>query len=138
MTFDVGDHNIFIQLHGLSSALKSLHFYYFQAPSPEVLDFICSFPLLEDLSLYSSRLLDQENAGRWDAPPTLPKFTGSLLLSGDDRHITHGLLDLLGGLHFSKISVWCPFRDTDLVKELVSRCSNTLESLWIDLYPGAF
>ena len=137
MTFDVDDHNIsFTQLHGLSPALKFLQFYYFLAPPPEVLDFICSFPLLEDLSLYSSRLLDQENGSGWDAPPTLPKFTGSLFLSDNDRRVTRGLLDLPGGLPFSKISVSCPIGDGDLVKELVSTCSNTMESLQIDLYPS--
>ena len=128
----------FVQLYGLSPALKSLHLFGPIAPLSEVLDFICSFPLLEDLSLRSPRLLDQENADGCDGPPISPKFTGSLLLIENDDRITRKLLDLQGGLHFSKVSVTRLFGERDLTKELVSTCSNTLESLCVDIYPSVF
>ena len=39
------------QLHGLAPTLKSLTLFYPSFPHPQTLDFICSFPLLEDLSV---------------------------------------------------------------------------------------
>ena len=130
-TAGVDDHHIsFTQLHGLSPSLKSLRLSYSHAPLPELLALICSFPLLEDLVLGSVR--DRENTPEWDAPPTSPKFIGSLCLGGKTRDITRKLLDLPGGLHFSSIAVSCPIEDGDLANELVSMCSDTLESFLLD------
>ena len=128
----VGAHNhhtSFTRLHGLSPTLKYLHISYSLAPLPEYLNLICSFPLLEDLSLHY--LVTEGNTEGWGAPPTSPKFTESLSLKGSSRGITRNLLDLPGGLHFSGITVWCSIRDGDLANELVSMCSDTLESLCI-------
>jgi hypothetical protein len=138
---DIGEddrHISFTQLHGLSPTLKSLHIFSFLIPPPVVLDFICSFPLLEDLSLFSTQFPLLGDADEWDAPPTPPKFTGSLVLSDNDPRTTRKLLDLPGGLHFSKISVLCPPRDCGLAKELVSKCSSTLESLRVGFDDGTF
>ena len=127
----------FTQLCGLSPNLKSLLIFRSCAPLSEYLDFICSFPLLEDLEL---RLLDTErNTDGWDSPPNLPKFTGSLRLLGTGAdYIARKLLDLPGGLHFSKIIVCCLGGDNDLTSELVSKCSDTLQSLRFDFYPSTF
>ena len=127
----------FTQLHGISPTLKSLHLFF--APPPEVLNLVCSFPLLEDLSLrFSAYGAERENADEWSAPPTSPRFTGSLLLYYSASHITRKLLDLPGSLRFSKVSVFCPSRDSDLTTQLVSKCSDTLESLLIGVEDGAF
>ena len=121
-------HAPFTRLPGIFPTLKSLHLFYSFAPFSGVLNCICSFPLLEDLSLSSAAPRVQENPHKWNAPPTLPRFTGALFLSWRNRYITCKLLDLPGGLHFSKITVACPIGDGDLTKELVSACSDTLES----------
>ena len=125
------------QLRGLSPNLKSLVIFRSHAPLSEFLDFICSFPLLDDLEL---RLLDIErNIDGWDPPPNLPKFTGSLRLLGTGAdYIARKLLDLPGGLHFSKIIACCLGGDNGLTSELVSKCSGTLQSLRIDFYPSTF
>jgi hypothetical protein len=139
ITIGVNDRHLSsTQLHGLFPTLKSLRIPYSPPlPLPEVLDFVCSFPLLEDLSLCSASLRNEENDDEWNAPPTSPKFTGSLLLSGSNRGITRKLLGLPGGLHFSKIRVRSPIGEGDLTKELVSTCSDTLESLCVGVYHGA-
>ena len=132
-------HNItFTQLRGLSPTLKYLHIFHSLTPLPEVVDFIYSFPLLEDLSMSYIQCHDWENIDSWDPPPISPKFNGSLLLNCSDRGITRKLLDFQGGIHFSKITVSCHIEDCDLVGELVSTCSDTLEYLNIDFYRRAF
>ena len=119
--------------HGLSPTLKSLRL---TATSLEVLDLICSFPLLEDLALVS---FHQGNDAR-NTPSTSPKLTGSLELSsfGGIRPAARRLLDLPNSLRFTKITVWCLSEDAESTTDLVSRCSDTLESLTISYYtPGA-
>ena len=137
----VGQHDYhvsFAQFRGISPTLKSLRLFYSFAPLSEVLDLICSFPLLEDLSLCSvQQPYTKENADEWNDTSTSPKLTGSLLLSGSNRNITRKLLDLPGGLRFSKIRVFCAIGGSDLAKELVSVCSDTLESLCVEFYRGA-
>ena len=118
-----------VQLHGLSSTLKSLRLHYSSIQLSEVLNLIRSFPLLEDLWLQSNPVSIQNDDDEWDTPPTSPKFTGSLYLSGEIHAITRKLLDLPGGLHFTKISTFCSPGDVNSTMDLVSRCSDTLESL---------
>ena len=138
-TIGAGDSRIsFTQLHGLSHTLRTLNLIYPSVTLPQVLDFICSCPLLENLSLYSSPRATGGNTDGWDAPRTLPKFTGTLHLDGNNRYLTRKLLDLPGGLHFSKITTSCPLESGDLREELVSMCSETLESLSIGHYPRMF
>ena len=72
---------------------------------------------------------------------TSPKLTGSLDLKlfGSARPIIRRLLDLPGGLHFSKITVLSFNEDAESVTDLVSRCFDTLEFLAIIYLPlGAF
>ena len=125
-----------VPLHGLSPAIRSLYLKYC---TTEVFDLVCSFPLLEDLELIAPRAFDADG---WTAPSTTPKLTGSLNMFTvmETRLTTRRLLDLSGGFHFSKISV--VFSDDDeagSVTDLVSGCSDTLETLTIIYYPmGAF
>ena len=127
--------------HGLSPTTRSLRLALYVRPS-EVLDIVCSFPLLEDFTLlvlgYGSK------ADEWTPPPTSPRLTGSLelrsMIGGIDP-ITRRLLDLPNGLNFTKIVLSC-LDDGKIFKsitDLVSRCSGTLESLDVsDRFPGNF
>jgi len=131
------DRTSLVPLHGLSPAVRSLHLKY---STNEVFDLVCSFPLLDDLTLIAPRRVDDPDA--WTAPSTSPKLAGFLdmFTVGETRLTTRRLLDLSGGLHFSKISV--VFSDDDeagSVTDLVSGCSDTLETLIIMYYlMGAF
>jgi hypothetical protein len=136
----VGDESqvSFAQLHGLSPTLRRLKLVRGCISPPQVLDFACSFPLLEDLELSSSPHPKLDTDG-WDVPPTSPRLTGSLSMTGDNRYIMRKLLDLPGGLRFTKITISCPIKNGDLMEQLVSRCSDTLESLRVEYcYPGAY
>ena len=122
-----------VPFHGLSPTLRSLRP---TCTSPGVLDPICSFPLLEDLALISS----SHRSDAWNIPPTSPKLTGSLTLSapGGIPPVTRRLLSLPNGLHFTKISVHLD-KDIHSVTDLVSSCSDTLESISVCYYaPGTF
>jgi len=123
-----------VLLHGLSPAVRSLNL---TIVPFEVFDLICSFPLLEDLRLIS---LDPENdAEVWNPPLTSPKLTGHLDVrtSGVFPSVARRLLDLPGGLHFSKITAFFFPGDTGSVTDLVSECSDTLESLTARVYPSS-
>ena len=124
-------HGSLVPFYGLSPTLRSLHL---KCDSPEVLDLICSFPLLEDLALVPPGL----GSEIWNIPPTSLKLTGSLSLRGL-RGICHSarrLLSLPNGLHFTKITVALD-EGTQSVIDLVSRCSDTLESFDVLYYtPG--
>jgi hypothetical protein len=118
--------------YGLSPTLRSLRL---TATSLEVLDLICSFPLLEDLALDSLRRANDA----WNTPSISPKLTGSLELRGavDIRPTVDGLLDLLNDLHFTKIMVASYDEDVKSTTDLVLRCSDTLESFSISYFsPG--
>ena len=122
-----------IHFRGLSPTLKSLRL---TSTSLEVLDLICSFPLLEDLELIS---LTRGN-DMWDTPSTSPKLTGSLNLSTFGRWARPAACRLLGlpnGLRFTKVTVMCIDGDIESITDLVSKCSDTLEALSVFCYaPG--
>jgi len=124
-----------VPLHGLSPTLKSLRLACGSStPSSEIFGLVCSFPLLEDLALTT---FDRDGeVDRWDIPSTSPKFTGYLNLRtvGGIGPVVHRLLELPSGLHFSKISVSCLNEDVESMIGLVSKCSNTLESLSVYYY----
>jgi len=106
---------------------------------PEVIDFVCSFPLLKDLALIS--IIPESDTDGWNPPLSSPKFTGSLNLRpfGRARPVIRRLLDLPGGLYFSEVTVVFTDEDVESVTDLVSRCSDTLEFLAIVyLSPGVF
>jgi hypothetical protein len=117
-------------LHGLSPTLKSLSLFRSCIPPSEVLNLICSFPLLEDLELC---LLSKDNdvTDEWSAPSTLPKLTGSIDLSGEVRSVISRLLGLQNCFRFAKVVTMCQVEDADLTSDLVMKCSKTLESLSI-------
>jgi hypothetical protein len=119
-----------VPLHGLSPVIKSLHLKFKELKDSEVFGLICSFPLLEDLSLFSSGF-DRRDQKR-SSPPTSPRLTGSLKLwvHTGIQSIACGLLNLPNGLHFAKITVRC-YSDNGIkpTMDLVSGCSDTLESL---------
>ena len=114
---------------GFSPTLRSLRL---TSTSPDVLDLICSFPLLEDLAWV---FLSQGN-DMWTTPSTSPKFTGSLDLRaiGAIHPAVRRLLDLPNGLHFAKITVACRDEDVEPTTDLVSSCSDTLKSLEVSYY----
>ena len=126
-----------VPLQRLSPTLKSLHLHCRYISLPVALALICSFPLLEDLKVVCISI--GGNTDRWNTP-TSPKFTGRLALIGRVDPIARGLLDLPGGLHFTKIKVWCPDHHAKSVMGLVSRCSGTLEYLCINFgfFSGGF
>jgi hypothetical protein len=120
------------EFRGLSPALKSLVLNHTSIELSEVFDLICSFPLLEDLSL---RILStKSDTDEWTAPSTSPKLTGSLHLSDRIRPASRVLLTLPGGLHFVKVTICCSINDANSAMGLVTRCSDTLESLFIYYY----
>ena len=132
--FRLGERVSLAPFHGLSPTLRSLHLIY---TSLEVSDLICSFPLLEDLAL----IHPSQGSDTWNPPPASPKLTGTLNLNIFEGigPVVCRLLGLPGGLHFVKITVGCINADAKPTTDLVSRCSDTLESLSIDDYfPCAF
>ena len=117
-----------VPFHGLPPTIRSLRLRCSSIPPSEVFDFVCSFPLLENLTLFAFGWTD-----RWSTPLTSPKLTGSLELCNTIEGIgpaVHQLLGLPNGLHFTKIVLVCvniaDFRSTT---DLVSGCSDTLEYL---------
>ena len=131
----------FVPFHGLSPSLRSLHLGSKSSPPlSDAINLLCSFPLLEDISIHGFRHYEWD---RWTVPPTSPRLTGSLKL----YNIEGGLwaaaplfLELPNGLHFTKIKLEF-FHEAEFepVADLVSECSATLESLDVaDSSQGAF
>ena len=126
-----------VPFHGLSPVLKSLRLVYTHTPPSEILDLLCSFPLLEDLSLSSVHRSDR--GGRWNIPSASPKLTGFLdiTMMVGMHSFARSLCDLPGGLRFTKVSLVSLVEDLEPTAALVSKCSDTLESLSISYFlPG--
>jgi len=118
--------------YGISPVIRSLCVNSTSFKLSEIFDLICSLPLLEDLSLISF-IHDHGDEG-WNAPSTSPKLTGSLklIMLGGIHSVASLLLGLPSGIHFTKIAVsWNNEEDAKWTMCLVSRCSSTLESLYI-------
>ena len=125
--------------YGLSPTIKSLRITFTLLPAPQVLDLIYSFPLLEDLGLFSyyfNMWTDDDEGSSGPSTivqrPISPKFTGSLELQVLEgiKHIARRLLSAPGGIHFRKLSVtWDHDEDILSTIALVDECSSTLESL---------
>jgi len=125
--------------HGFSPAIKSIHVKFPVLLSSRILDFILSFPLLEDVTVITRYKPLADNLDGPNVLPTTtclpaPPMTGSfeLLQQGGTKHITRRLLSLPGGIHFRKlILTWCREEDILSTRGLVEGCSHTLESLHI-------
>ena len=74
-----------VQLHGFSSALRSLSLIHFAIPPSEVFNFVSSFPLLEHLALMMES--NSGDTGKWISPSASPKFTRSLQMSRETPSI---------------------------------------------------
>jgi len=124
-----------IPFYALSPAVRSLHLIY---TTIDAFELICSFPLLEDLVLFDLHPGQQEDLsfGRWNAPSTSPKLTGSLDLrvSWEFHSIVHKLCSLPNGLHFTNITLRFVAGDARATVDLVSKCSDTLESLIVNCF----
>ena len=123
--------------HGLSPTIKSLRLEFGRVRLSEVFDLMCSFPLLEDLTLLIYAYEDDLDG--WTTPSTSPRLTGSLMLHSmyGIGPITRRLLDLPNGLNFTEVMSTCAKeKDIKSTTDLVSGCSNTLESLgFVNSFP---
>ena len=120
--------------HGFSPVVRSLRLATTLLRHSEIFDLICSFPLLEDLALIHRGPRSWDEDLSWNHPSTSPRLTGSLELNPNRMDgiepTVHSLLNLPNGLHFKRISVlWSSHNDIKSTMDLVSSCSNTLESL---------
>ena len=134
LDFYDGRRDSLLPFHGFSPVLKSIHVE-LDFP-PLTLDFILSFPLLEDLTVNFYGMGIDDGDG-YDGLPTViqpsnpPIFPGSLELAITGlKPFIRQLSSLPSGIHFRKITVRL-FHDGDilLTVALVERCSHTLESL---------
>ena len=120
-------------LHGLSPVLISLYLSFNGLPDSEVFGLVCSFPLLEDLTLVFMGPRRRARDGERIPPSTSPRLTGTLKLETTFegiQSITHRLLDLPNGIHFTTVAVqWLSEQDIKSTMDLVSRCADTLQSL---------
>ena len=120
------------------SKVKHLRLVFTTIPPLDLLKFICSFPLLEDLDVAGRDpdAIGTDGGGTIVWPPNFqfPPLTGTLVVrrSRLDR-IAHLLLALPGGLHFRKI-IWDMHHPEELegLVAVVEKCSNTLECIDID------
>ena len=128
-------HSVLISLGGFSHTLKSLHLTFKDSfPPSEIFGFVCSFPLLDDLFLAPSDNL--KIVHEWSIPSTSPKFTGILHLAPANglNCAARYLVQLPHGLHFTKIVLFFKGKDAEAVTDLVSSCSETLESLRVGCF----
>ena len=151
------------QLRGLSSdTLKTLRLIRHSAPLSEVFDFICSFPNLKDLQLDVKVPFEtdsdlrtvfsttppkpgepgNDSSSSRNTPSAATRLTGTLELNAgmncEISSIVSKLLEVPGGLHFSRINIVCPVVTDKSATKLVSSCSDTLKSLRIEYTAGTF
>jgi hypothetical protein len=121
-------------LYGLFPSLRSISIHNSRIPPSELLDLICSFPPPpRDLQLQNVSTSDSTANDEWSAPPsTLPELTGTLRLNGWIGPVIWRSLNLLNDRScFVNIVMTGRGGDADLMADLVSKCSETLESLSI-------
>ena len=128
---------------GSSRTLKFLRLVRHSFSLSDAFDFIYSFPNIENLHLDVREPFENYPELKI-APPTPPRFTGSLVLdvtlrgglSGGIGPIVSKLVSTPGGLHFSSIKMVCPIVTDRSATRLVSRCSRTLKSLHVEYTAG--
>ena len=124
-----------IPFHGFSPALKSLRITCTGLTSSPILNFLHSFPLVEDFSVIACDTLLIDNA---DEQPTIiqPPLTGALKLSafGGMDSIISRLFFPSNGIRFQKLelSLNCE-EDVQPISALVEACCLTLEFLEISV-----
>jgi hypothetical protein len=112
--------------------LRSLHLEAPAGDTRDILDFICQFPHLEDLSLSSE---DSRDRGVWKSGSlpivkSMPPFRGRLRLRGITEWRGHLLLQLIS-LPGKRRFRFIDFRacDAEVEQPIVDACSGTLESV---------
>jgi hypothetical protein len=124
-----------IPFYDFSPVLKSLRVASTNLPPSQVLGFVCSSPLLEDLIIRCYGMGNDEDDGTIFRPSTSPALTGTLeiYLPHGMEHTARQLLDLPDGLHFRKLEfAWCLEEDLRWMVDLVTGCSDTLECIDIE------
>ena len=123
--------------HRLAASLKALNVTFTLLSRTQIFYLICSFPLLEDLTLSGDDIaVDEDESGEPPAavPSTSLALTGTLDLSlgANIGRILRQLLCLPSGLHFRKLDMLrCCAQDMHREVEMVAACSGTLEYLKI-------
>ena len=119
-----------VPFHNFSPVLKASNLSEYPLPRVRIFDFVCSPPLLEDLTVINHSL----GGSDWDQtklqPSTSPVLTGALELGlpGGIEHTTRSLLNLPNGLHFRKlVCKWGIEENALCTRALVKAYSNTLE-----------
>ena len=118
-----------VPFHGLFPTLTSFSIDRSYIPPSGLIDLICSLPLLKNLEL---RLLPIQNTTlthERNTPATFPELTGTLYLVGKVQPVAYELLGLPNCLRFTKIELRCHVNEAHLTRDLVLKCSDTLESL---------
>jgi len=102
-----------------------------------LMEFICQFPHLDDLSLTNPRYLEYKRGlavvppgSKWPQPQQPLPFRGRLILNGFGP-LVQSLLGLPGGIRFHSIEARSHLQD---LAELVVGCSSTLEVLIIHCF----
>ena len=134
-----------VPFHNFSPVLKSLEVVSTTIPRSQIIDLVCSLPLLEDLCVVD----DGVGGGDRDPGPALepstsppsnsPPLTGILELYPlyGMEPTTRQLLGLPNGLHFRKLVwTWCLDEDIRWMTALVAECSDTLECIDIECRPS--
>ena len=124
-----GNQATLVSYHKLFPTLKSLSICNCNIPHSLLPGLIRSFPLLEDLRLNLRPAADTTAIDERIVPSTSPELTGTLRLSGDFRPVLPTLLGLPNGFRFSMVVISSLVNDSDLTRDLVLECSDTLESL---------
>ncbi|KAF9785516.1 hypothetical protein BJ322DRAFT_1063581 [Thelephora terrestris] len=104
--------------------LRSLHLPDVVGSDREVLEFICKFPRLDDLSLKLSSACSTDDPPRPSMEPS-PPLRGKLILRGWGFPPSRFLLEIPGGLHFRSIDVGKVGKAN--LDEVLVACSSTLE-----------
>ena len=126
------------RLFGFAPSLKSLRVTFAELPFSDVLNFVYSFPLLDNLSFMG---IPTASGAKVDPPPSPPPLSGTLSLAmiSEMRFAVDNLLSLPGGIHFRELVIpWIRDRDLSAVMDLISACSHSLESLEIATPPRTY
>ena len=118
------------QLHGFTPLLKSFTMSFHVLPSNDVLSFVYSFPLLDDLTLIGLPTVSDTKV----TTSVSPTFSGKLYLAVVQAMgtVVDDLLSLPSGIHFRELIMhWMCEEDLPSMMDLISACSRTLESLQI-------